>query len=176
MIQAKNILIIIVFVVYFGACTQKNSENDILNVDKSFSFPKGIPADPGEAGKKTLEGIDSDSDGVRDDVQRWIYARFPDDESKRKALRQMAKSLQIEASQDFKREDARKIMQSHQRDIDCLLKSFDPGGPWYVETEALEAKVFNTKKRSEQYLKNDKIFDGKTLGQTNQDPESFCDK
>jgi len=32
--------------------------------------PFTLPPDPGEAGKQTLEGIDSDNDGVRDDVQR----------------------------------------------------------------------------------------------------------
>ena len=31
-----------------------------------------LPPDPGEAGKLTIDGIDSDKDGVRDDVQRWI--------------------------------------------------------------------------------------------------------
>jgi hypothetical protein len=34
--------------------------------------PFPLPPDPGEAGKQTLAGIDSDNDGVRDDVQRWI--------------------------------------------------------------------------------------------------------
>jgi hypothetical protein len=38
-----------------------------------------LPPNPGEAGKQTLEGIDSDSNGIRDDVQRWIYGdRFKD--------------------------------------------------------------------------------------------------
>jgi hypothetical protein len=36
------------------------------------SVLKTIPPDPGEAGKATLEGIDSDNDGVRDDIERWI--------------------------------------------------------------------------------------------------------
>lgn len=34
--------------------------------------PFKLPPDPGEAGKQTLEGTDSDNDGVRDDIQRWI--------------------------------------------------------------------------------------------------------
>ncbi|MDX8380534.1 MAG: hypothetical protein R8M14_00305 [Ghiorsea sp.] len=34
--------------------------------------PSGLPPDPGAAGRGTLAGIDSDNDGVRDDVQRWI--------------------------------------------------------------------------------------------------------
>jgi hypothetical protein len=31
-----------------------------------------LPPDPGQAGKLTIDGIDVDKDGVRDDVQRWI--------------------------------------------------------------------------------------------------------
>jgi hypothetical protein len=31
-----------------------------------------LPPDPGVAGKQTLQGIDSDKDGVRDDLQRYI--------------------------------------------------------------------------------------------------------
>ncbi len=42
----------------------------ILDVDKNFKFPRGFPPDPGPEGKKSLQGIDSDHDGVRDDVQR----------------------------------------------------------------------------------------------------------
>ncbi|MCF6156788.1 MAG: hypothetical protein E3K36_16465 [Candidatus Brocadia sp.] len=31
-----------------------------------------LPPDPGKAGKETLLGIDTDGDGVRDDIQRRI--------------------------------------------------------------------------------------------------------
>ena len=31
-----------------------------------------LPPDPGAAGKATIDGIDADKDGMRDDVQRWI--------------------------------------------------------------------------------------------------------
>jgi hypothetical protein len=38
--------------------------------------PIPLPPDPGEAGKETLAGIDSDSDGVRDDLQRYIQVNY----------------------------------------------------------------------------------------------------
>ncbi|MCJ2544611.1 hypothetical protein [Thermostichus vulcanus] len=56
-------------------------------------FPN-LPPDPGEEGKRTLEGIDADGDGVRDDVQRAIYRLEPRDERKRRAMLQYAKALQ----------------------------------------------------------------------------------
>jgi hypothetical protein len=52
-----------------------------------------LPPDPGEAGKATLLGIDSDNDGVRDDVQRLIALRYPDSLPKRRAATQFANGL-----------------------------------------------------------------------------------
>lgn len=49
-----------------------------------------LPPDPGEAGKLTLEGIDSDRDGVRDDLQRYIVFSFPHSEIIRAGLTSMA--------------------------------------------------------------------------------------
>ena len=53
-----------------------------------------LPPDPGEAGKATLEGIDSDRDGVRDDVQRYIHLTYPDDEPTIEILTDHARLLQ----------------------------------------------------------------------------------
>lgn len=55
-----------------------------------------LPPHPGEAGKQTLLGIDSDNDGVRDDVQIAIARHYPEpeDEKARLALEQFAASWQ----------------------------------------------------------------------------------
>ncbi len=50
----------------------------------------GLPPDPGEAGKKTLEGIDSDHDGVRDDVERWIAMSSMSQIKRQAGLKQLA--------------------------------------------------------------------------------------
>jgi hypothetical protein len=57
-----------------------------------------IPPDPGEAGKATLEGVDSDHDGLRDDVQREIMFLAPESEKMRMALGAYAKVEQTLAS------------------------------------------------------------------------------
>jgi hypothetical protein len=54
-----------------------------------------LPPDPGKAGKATLAGIDSDKDGVRDDVQRWIAINYPNSQKTRAALTQIAKAKQM---------------------------------------------------------------------------------
>lgn len=53
-----------------------------------------MPQDPGEAGKQTLEGIDSDNDGVRDDLQREIVFMYPGKDEVRRVLRAMVKKAQ----------------------------------------------------------------------------------
>lgn len=55
----------------------------------------GLPPDPGDAGKATLEGIDSDHDGVRDDVQRWIAINYSDSAKMRSGLTQFAKAAEV---------------------------------------------------------------------------------
>lgn len=58
-----------------------------------FTIENNLPPDPGDAGKETVEGIDSDGDGVRDDVQRYIALNYTDSDTQ-DALRQCAVNLQ----------------------------------------------------------------------------------
>jgi len=55
--------------------------------------PFPLPPDPGEAGKQTVAGIDSDKDGVRDDVQRQIALDNASSEKIRRALGQYSGAL-----------------------------------------------------------------------------------
>jgi len=54
--------------------------------------PVILPPDPGEAGKATLAGIDSNNDGVRDDLEREIVYMYPQNEEVRRVLRAMVKT------------------------------------------------------------------------------------
>lgn len=56
--------------------------------------PVTLPPDPGEAGKKTLVGIDSNADGVRDDLEKEIVYQYPQNEKVRRVLRAMVKKDQ----------------------------------------------------------------------------------
>ena len=75
------------------------SDGDSTTVEETLVIDgHTLPPDPGEAGKETLLGIDVNENGVRDDVERYIYKRFRDFENSRKdraiAL-QYAKATQI---------------------------------------------------------------------------------
>ena len=70
-----------------------------------------LPPDPGEAGKATIDGIDADKDGVRDDVQRYIWENWPDSERARRVLFAVAKTKQLEVHHggDLGPEETRKL-------------------------------------------------------------------
>ena len=69
------------------------SPNQLTWAFTGLSMP-GLPPDPGEAGKATIEGIDSDNDGVRDDIQRYVGLAFPADPEVRMTLMRLADSQQ----------------------------------------------------------------------------------
>lgn len=52
-------------------------------------------ADPGEAGKLTVDGIDSDNNGIRDDIQRFINQNYGSDLKTKLALKQYATTSQL---------------------------------------------------------------------------------
>ena len=174
-----SVLTIIVFTGFFG-CTRGcgsslNGASEVLNADRGFKFPSNYPPDPGQEGRKTLEGIDSDHDGLRDDVQRWIYARYPNDESKRKALRQMALQYQLDMKVGTSLTIDQKYSQSKQGDLAgrCLTKRFPDEQDSktgnmiyhsYTEMEYVKAKVLNIEARTAQFLKVDAQYDGMVFG------------
>lgn len=62
----------------FGAVSFATEEKSVI-IDT-------LPPEPGEDGKLTLEGIDSDGDGVRDDVERYIASLPLTSDQKREFL------------------------------------------------------------------------------------------
>ena len=120
-----------------------------------------LPQDPGREGKQTLLGIDSDSDSVRDDIQRYIYYAYPDNELIRVALTQVAIEYQGLLSQANDREAVlyhAKRMSSHGECLDFIQ------GEIASDTLAsLKAQVLNTKERSLAYIKYNNNIAGKII-------------
>jgi hypothetical protein len=109
-----------------------------------------LPPDPGEAGKQTLEGIDADRDGVRDDVQRYIAQLFPSDQASRGALTQYATSvtdLLVKAGDVVSSRD----QWTHILDANnCLTRVL---GDASTKTRLLlRARILNTPNRSRAFL------------------------
>lgn len=58
-----------------------------------------LPPDPGEAADDTVEGIDANKNGIRDDVEIAIFKEYPDSAKTRAVLLQYALALQMEITQ-----------------------------------------------------------------------------
>lgn len=107
----------------------------------------GLPPDPGPANDETLAGIDSDADGLRDDVQRYIALNYGDEPGMAAGLRQAAMAQQVAVV-----EDGRAPVQAGGdlvRAAECL-RAMDP------DTDRLEAallaEVLDTEARLRAYL------------------------
>ena len=61
-------------------------------VDGHWPDKAGLPKDPGGAADATPLGVDSNNNGVRDDIERYIHYTFTDSEKTRLALSDLAKS------------------------------------------------------------------------------------
>ncbi|RJQ32441.1 hypothetical protein C4572_00875 [Candidatus Parcubacteria bacterium] len=62
---------------------------------------KNLPPDPGMEADKTVQGIDANQNGIRDDVELAIFKEYPNSAKTRAALLQYALALQMEMSQSF---------------------------------------------------------------------------
>jgi len=121
-----------------------------------------LPPDPGEAGKATLEGIDSDQDGVRDDIQRYIALTYPDSRKTRTALRQFTLDFHKAILESPDKESALGNTEGIHRASECI---------WYIHseysikmTDLLMAEYLNTIERSRAYLEYDAKLSGHVFG------------
>jgi hypothetical protein len=127
-----------------------------------------LPPDPGEAGKATLAGIDSDNDGVRDDVQRWIALTYPNSQKTRTALSQIAKAKQVILMNAADAINARAYALEEDRASDCLtyvrtqIKGVGKNDDYDIGSE-IQARYLNTYLRTKTYLQYDSHLGGMTF-------------
>jgi len=142
-----------VFLLFFGFSTVSGAAQS----DKAIA----LPPDPGEAGKQTLLGIDSDNDGVRDDIQRWIYLTYPDDEKLRLALLQNARGFQQILARGGDPAVVRELAAQSMRDGECLFYIIDEDA--VNISRELDARVVNTRERSLAYITYNENLAGKII-------------
>jgi len=96
-----------------------------------------LPPDPGPEGKLTIDGIDSDKDGMRDDVQRWIATEWGHSEVAVKALTIYAQGrlFEVHHGDELGREKARELGPELMRKSMCMSR---------LETQAMrEGRAFD---------------------------------
>ena len=60
---------------------------------------KNLPPDPGSLADQTVQGIDANNNGIRDDVELAVFKAYPNSAKTRAVLLQYALALQMETTQ-----------------------------------------------------------------------------
>jgi hypothetical protein len=157
--------------------------DSIVNTNMNCS-PKDDP-EPKNAGhhiNSTLLGIDSDNDGVRDDVEIWInhtYADTPDQDlyNYRMVLKQYAKTRLMILKNKDNAENVIRIRSEGADAMDCMktlfyeLDKFSMDEAIYKSSDlrkSLEVKFFNTRERIQADLETWKYSHGRSLRRATQ--------
>ena len=122
----------------------------------------GLPPDPAEEGKATLEGIDSDNDGLRDDIQRYIALQYSDSVKTKAALRQAAMALQNIILNSPDETSALRNTELEARASECI-RYIRPVDGRRIDNMLL-AEFLNTEARSRAYLAYDAKLSGHVFG------------
>lgn len=142
-----------------------------------------LPHEPENPGA-TLLGVDKNSNGVRDEVERWIYREMPTyhhPEIERVIAMQQAKAYQMALVDPTNTDD--KVLNALTRGSDCwAYYSYSKDIPFDGAVEkfdnSLKDIVFNTKERLKTYYEYDYSLKGRVFFST---PlrllnTSYCDK
>ncbi len=108
----------------------------------------GLAKDPGQKGRDTIAGVDSDEDGVRDDIERYIAYKYPHDRLLRANLYRIAQVLKWMIPDNGFVSSLTTTSSSQ-----CLLEyRKDQQDGQYIFYDLL-AEYLNTKERSLTYVK-----------------------
>lgn len=136
----------------------KSAHNDFVR----FSYEKSlgeVPMPDPELNDSTVLGIDSDKDGIRDDVQIWINknyspANYP---STNNALKQMHRHLQLAFENYQNKELAVAYYNKSAEGMECLMWTKRNG---YLDHKKHLAQVLNTPERIKVFTKVDSYMHG----------------
>ena len=112
-----------------------------------------LPPEPdAEAGRQTVPGIDTNSNGVRDDVEHSLYRLYPLDTPRREILLIGAQAVQMEmlAGSENNQSAGGAASQRAAEFIACAFASRIPGV--LTDTDAVDFFVLNTDARIQAYL------------------------
>lgn len=114
---------------YFDVQKTNNQVNIIHGTKLSLDSVMGanLPPLPGLEADKTIQGIDANDNGIRDDVELAIFTEYPNSAKTRAVLLQYALVLQMETTQTFLNEEiVTEIVTEEGRADTCLSDTLVP--------------------------------------------------
>lgn len=152
-----------------------NPDDLVWEITADPAVISDLPPDPGEAGKATLEGIDSDNDGVRDDIQRYIALTYPESEKVRVGSLQLAKAMQIAILGSSTKQKSISSSFYVNKSIECLsyLSKYGIDGSEVIAN--LIGKLVNTVDRYSAYSRYNQNLSGNSFRIPQYDRKSSCD-
>jgi len=124
--------------------------------------PKGEDFTPG------LKGIDSDSNGIRDDIDALILQKYADTPTIKKAAEKYARTVQVFMEANTKQEAYQAAKESGNM-VDCIVDVILPGNN--IENykkrgqliDEIVAFTANTRERFEKYWQSSALIGGSTF-------------
>lgn len=134
-----------------------------LTVDATPAGNNSLPPDPGPAGAIPLLGIDSDRDGVRDDIQRYIALTYPGSPDTVQALRVLAVTYQDMLKVPAGSITAAKTVNDKAwRNRSCLVYLYG-ASEGHRRAKQLFAEYFNTLPRYKAWAAQDDLLAGQSF-------------
>lgn len=165
-----RLIFILILILSFSSCDRidfelhkmskeiREEEAHLASVADGTRIIDGDPEPkwPGSEGEKTLEGIDADNDGLRDDVEIWINETIKE-RNERMAIKQYARDqIKFMMGYNKSKEEVIKLHNQRMNSNECFnffwFLSNDPlkeEDHWY--SQIVNSKIFNTKERLERH-------------------------
>ncbi|MDQ5971383.1 MAG: hypothetical protein QG566_329 [Patescibacteria group bacterium] len=154
------VIIVIVRTVHFFNLDKTNIEVAKIHSTKlqmADVLGTNLPPDPGVEADATVQGIDSNKNGIRDDVELAIFKEYPNSAKTRAVLLQYALALQMQVVQPIVNETTvTEVVREQSRAYVCIgdIFSREDIDKFSKETEILnkfvEDKQLNTIERKNQ--------------------------
>jgi len=156
---ALYIILVIFRVFHFIDVDKTNAQVEKIHMTKlnmDDALGKNLPPDPGVLADKTVQGIDANKNGIRDDVELAVFKEYPNSAKTRAVLLQYALALQMETIQPFVNTAiATEVIREQSRGFQCVgniipdretQKAYDELN--YL-IKLVKDKQFNTKERQD---------------------------
>lgn len=159
---------------------QKRKEHEYKNkykdhvmfvVDESLQ----VPMPNATINDKTVAGVDSDGDGIRDDIQRWINEKYATQPKVKMTMKQMAMGMQLALLSVANKEQSIVTSKKYLNDLTCAFYTVGVDAAAKLKRE-LKSKILNTKDRHYADIKVSANFSGQShdLPSTPEEEKALC--